>query len=309
MKRFVCCAALLSLTLLSSAAAESTLTDDPAVDSEAGQGFLSIKDLERAFATGGLSDRELIESMGDASPLTPDQIRAVRRHIDQIRRATSEPPKPPPRAVVSSRTVSFEPGAELEQLRLYNGVVSSIVFQDVTGAPWPVRHVATGNADWVIEHIEGSNILTISPRVEYSYSNISILLDGAPAPIVMLLEAGRHAQADHRLDLVVQGRGPHAISLSMDVGRSPAAIPAHMISFQDGVPPEKSQRLKTSGADGVSAWRMDDRMVLRTRMTLASPAATRAIRSADGTYVYEVEPTPVVFLLAGGRTVRLNIEL
>lgn len=269
---------------------------------------LSIRDLQDAFKKGGLPDEEVIRSMGMASPLTPDQIRAMRKYIDDVRWATSTPPSPPPKASVSSRQVSLEPGTQPSTVRLHNGIVSSLVFQDMTGAPWPVKSLFTGNKDWETSHAEGSNIIMISPTVEYSESNMSILLDGAPAPIILSLKAGKNSEADHRLDLVVQGRGPKAASISMDVGAT-AAIPEYLIAFQDGVPPADATPLKVRGVDGVQVWRHKQRLVVRTTMTLTAPESPKAIRSADGTYVYELEETPVAYFTFGGKRFRADFEI
>lgn len=281
----------------------------PAPDREVDKLPLSVEDLQRAFGQKGLSDEELIQSMSATTPLSPDQIRSVRRYIDSIRQATSEPAGPPPKAMVSSRTVSLEPGEMPSVIRMQNGTITSLIFQDATGAPWPVQKVATGNPNWTVDHPAGSNIVMLSPTIEYTHSNISILLDRAPAPVILLLEAGGKKEVDHRVDFVVQGRGPHAVTLSMDMGRTGTAIPDYMIAFQDGVAPEGAERLRHRGLDGVDVWRYKGNLIVRTRASNPAPSPHRAVRAADGTHVYEIPETPVISLLSGGRMVRLSIDI
>lgn len=288
--------------------AESPVAEAPAVR-EIDKLPLSVEDLQRAFGRQGLSDEDLIRSMSATTPLSPDQIRSVRRYVDSIRQATSEPPGPPAKAMVSSRTVSLEPGEMPSVIRMQNGTVTSLIFQDATGAPWPVQKVTTGNADWTVDHPAGSNIVMLSPKIEYTHSNISILLDRAPAPVILLLEAGGKKEVDHRVDFVVQGRGPQAVTLSMDMGRTGTAIPDYMIAFQDGVAPEGAQRLRHRGLDGVDVWRYKGNLIVRTRASNPAPSPHRAVRAADGTHVYEIPETPVVSLLSGGRMVRLSIDI
>lgn len=278
------------------------------VETEVSAKPLSIRDLEEAFKGASLPDAEVVRSTGAATPLSPDQIRAIRRRVDEIRRASSEPASPPPKPSVSSRRVSLEPGTQPSPVRLHNGIVSSIVFQDLTGAPWPVKSIFTGNKDWETSHVEGGNIIMISPKIEYSESNMSVLLDGAPAPIILSLKAGRNSEADHRLDLVVQARGPRAASISMDIGAI-SNIPDYLIAFQDGVPPADAKPVSVRGVDGVQVWKFNNRLVARTQMTLTAPESPKAIRSADGTYVYEIEETPVAYFTFGGKRFRADIDI
>jgi intracellular multiplication protein IcmK len=82
-----------------------------------------------------------------------------------------------------------------------------------------------------------------------------------------------------------------------------------MISILDGTPTSSAVRLKVEGTDGrTSVWKIEDRMYLRTPLTLLSPAWDSSVSSADGMKVYTVPSAPVVLLSDQGRMVSVSIS-
>lgn len=298
------------------AATQATQDAGASVDAktapDAGKGAnapLSIADLEKLFKGAALPDVDAAQSVGATMPLTPDQIRALRKYVDDIRAATAEPPKSPGAPEVSSAMISLEPGIKPQVLRLEEGISTTIVFQDATGAPWPVKSAITGNKEfWSVENEAGSNIVVISPLSTYAHSNLVVQLQGAPAPVIMTLKSGYHDKVHYRFDALVQGRGPNASTLSLDLGRGPV-MTSEMISLQDGVPPEGAVRLRVSGAEDVQAWKLNGKLYLRTRLQLQTPEPARTGASPDGMRIYELEETPVVFLMRQGASVRVALGI
>ena len=298
------------------AATQATQDAGASVDAkaapDAGKGAnapLSIADLEKLFKGAALPDVDAAQSVGATMPLTPDQIRALRKYVDDIRAATAEPPKNPGAPEVSSAMISLEPGVKPQVLRLEEGISTTIVFQDATGAPWPVKSAITGNKEfWSVENEAGSNIVVISPLSTYAHSNLVVQLQGAPAPVIMTLKSGYHDKVHYRFDALVQGRGPNASTLSLDLGRGPV-MTSEMISLQDGVPPEGAVRLRVSGAEDVQAWKLNGKLYLRTRLQLQTPEPARTGASPDGMRIYELDETPVVFLMRQGASVRVALGI
>jgi len=270
---------------------------------------LSIADLEKLFKGAALPDGDAAQSVGATMPLTPDQIRALRRYVDDIRKATAEPPKTPGAPEVSSAMISLEPGIKPHVLRLEEGISTTVVFQDATGAPWPVKSAITGNREyWSVDNEAGSNIVVISPLSTYAHSNLVVQLQGAPAPVIMTLKSGYHEKVHYRFDALVQGRGPNASTLSLDLGRGPV-MTSEMIALQDGVPPEGAIRLRVSGAEDVQAWKLNGKLYVRTRLQIQTPEPTRTGASPDGMRIYELDETPVVFLMRQGASVRVALGI
>ena len=82
------------------------------------------------------------------------------------------------------------------------------------------------------------------------------------------------------------------VGASMSV---PSFNTAELSQYLLKIPPESAKELKVEGASDVSAWQSSkNRMVVRTALTIVSPAAYRRHSSADGTHVYELPLTPVL---------------
>ncbi len=80
-----------------------------------------------------------------------------------------------------------------------------------------------------------------------------------------------------------------------------------MLTLLDGVAPDGAKPLISSNTN-VQAWEFRNRFYLRTSMSLLSPAYISTVRSADGTAVFEIPPTPVLVALVGGSTVQVNLS-
>lgn len=269
---------------------------------------MTAAEFEQLFMDFGLSNQEAAQAFGEATALTPAQIRNIRLYTDQIKRATNVPLSKPGKPVLSTATISLEPGATPHTLRLELGTATSIVFQDATGAEWPIKKVISGSDEWTTDAEDGTNILVISPKSEHARSNLTVLLQNAPAPVILAISAGEHKEVDYRFDAVIDAIGPKAATISIDAGRG-MAIPGEMIAFRDGVPPADAVRLKNSHPNDVQTWRFKDRLYVRSRMHLSTPAASKASSSADGTRVYEIEMTPILFMLSAGKQVRVAVSL
>ncbi len=77
--------------------------------------------------------------------MTPEQIQALRGIQDQTQRAIATTPTTPPRPVVSTQNVMLSPGSVPPVVRLGLGYVTSIVFIDQTGSPWPIASYSIGD--------------------------------------------------------------------------------------------------------------------------------------------------------------------
>src|SRR3990167_1022945 len=71
-------------------------------------------------------------------PMSPQQIVKMHQQIDLSQRASAVTPNIPPKSVSSTIMVNLAPGATPPAVRLSQGYVSSLVFIDSTGTPWPI---------------------------------------------------------------------------------------------------------------------------------------------------------------------------
>jgi len=246
----------------------------------------------------------------DAASLTPDQIRSLRKLIDDTERAAAAPPRFTPKPVYSSVKVSLAPGETPPVARLYANNVTNLLFLDTMGNPLVINDVDQGGAagftvTWSkpANNLPGTNVLKVSPKSQYASGNISVSLDGIMTPVTITLVSGQR-EVDYRVDVHVRGL---ATGSKLTASTLPASGEPAMLAMLEGVAPDGAKTLTSTSAD-VQAWEYRNRFYVRTPMNLLSPGWTNRQPSADGTSVYEVTPTPVLVFLVDGKAFSVNLS-
>jgi intracellular multiplication protein IcmK len=239
-------------------------------------------------------------------PLSPEEILRVKQQYHTTEFAQESPVGTPPKPTATSQFVNLSPGSTPPVIRLSQGFVSSLVFLDSTGAPWPISAYDLGDPTaFNIQWDKTSNTLMIQATKLYTYGNLAVRLRGLNTPVMLTLIPGQKA-VDYRVDLRVQGYGPNAKSMPMEEGIPPAANDV-LLHVLDGVPPQGSTRLTVSGGDA-RAWLFNDRMFVRTSLTILSPGWIGSMTSADGTHAYEMQKSPVLLVSWHGKVMQLKVE-
>lgn len=239
-------------------------------------------------------------------PLTPEQIVKLKQVYQTSEYAQASPVGTPPKPTATSQFVNLSPGSTPPVIRLSQGFVSSLVFLDSTGAPWPISAYDLGDPSaFNIQWDKTSNTLMIQALKLYNYGNLAVRLRGLNTPVMLTLIPGQKA-VDYRVDLRVQGYGPNAKSMPMEEGIPPSASDL-LLHVLDGVPPPGSQRLAVSGGDA-RAWLSNEKMYIRTNLTILSPGWLASMTSADGMHAYEMQKSPVLLVSWHGKVMQLKVE-
>lgn len=238
--------------------------------------------------------------------LNPDKIQSLKKKYEDTEFAKAASPYTPPRPTATSKFVNLSPGSTPPVIRLSQGFVSSLVFLDSTGAPWPISAFDLGDpASFNIQWDKTSNTLMIQAVKMYNYGNLAVRLTGLNTPVMITLIPGQKA-VDYRVDLRVQGYGPNAKNMPMEEGL-PSSASEVLLHVLDGVPPLGSTRLVVSGGDAL-AWLLDNKMFVRTNLTILSPGWLGSMTSADGMHAYEMQKSPVLLVSWHGKVMQLKIE-
>ena len=258
------------------------------------------------------SDTEVIENKAfkdvarSLFPLTPEQLVQLRQMQQTVEYAKASTPGTPPKPTATSQLVNLSPGSTPPVIRLAQGFVSSLVFLDSTGAPWPISAYDLGDPSaFNIQWDKTSNTLMIQAMKLYNYGNLAVRLKGLNTPVMLTLIPGQKA-VDYRVDLRIQGYGPNAKDMPLEVGIPPSASEL-LLHVLDGVPPPGSQRLVVSGGDA-RAWIISEKMYVRTNLTILSPGWLASMTSADGTHAYEMQKSPVLLVSWHGKVMQLKVE-
>jgi intracellular multiplication protein IcmK len=253
----------------------------------------------------GLPANEFDDVKKDVSPLSPAQIRELKKLIDNALEAEETPARPPPKAVSYSLKVSLAPGEAPPTIRTASRFVTSIVFVDALGSPWPVVGFSIGDEKRfdVVQPGKGGNVLTITPKKDYASASLAVFLQDSPTPVSVLLVSGQK-EVDTRVDLKMQGRGPKAATPVLDL---PPQGDQYLLSFLDGVIPEGAKALAVRGG-AAEAWSFAKKMYLKTRLSIISPAWRDSVQSSDGTTVYVMPEASLVLASLNGNIVSLRVN-
>lgn len=253
-----------------------------------------------------LRDEAFKQLLDKISPLTPEQIVEMRKQQDKTQQAVATTPNTPPRPVSSTLTIDLSPGVTPPVIRLSAGFVTSMVFVDSTGQPWPIADYSLGNPkNFNIQWDRKTNTLFVQSTTAYNTGNLAIRLATLDTPVMLSLVSGQR-EVDYRVDLQVNGRGPNAIAPVVGDGL-PSTNPV-LLSVLDGVPPPNSTELEVSCGLG-RAWLLPNkRLIFRTQLTVLSPAWTAVVSSADGTHVYEMTQTPLILASQNGKPVKIELR-
>ncbi len=239
-------------------------------------------------------------------PLSPEQIIRLKQIYHSQEFAQTSTAGTPPKPTATSQFVNLSPGSTPPVIRLSQGFVSSLVFLDSTGAPWPISAYDLGDpSSFNIEWDKTSNTLMIQALKLYNYGNLAVRLKGLNTPVMLTLIPGQKA-VDYRVDLRIQGYGPNAKRMPLEEGIPPSANDV-LLHVLDGVPPAGSQRLTVSGGDA-RAWILNDIMYVRTNLTILSPGWIGSMTSADGMHAYEMQKSPVLLVSWHGKVMQLKVE-
>jgi intracellular multiplication protein IcmK len=261
----------------------------------------------RISADRALDEKAFRTMANNLIPLNPQQIIRLRKLYDNRERAIATTPRTPPKPTATSQIVSLSPGSTPPVIRLSQGFVSSLVFLDSTGAPWPIISYDLGNPQaFNIQWDRSSNTLMVQSNKLYTYGNLAVRLKNLNTPVMLTLIPGQNA-VDYRVDLRIQGYGPNAKVPTFGSGLPNGANPI-LLSVLDGVPPPNSKRLRVLGGEAEAWLQGKTKLFIRTRFTLLSPGWMATMSSADGTHVYELQKAPIILVSWHGQVRQLKLE-
>tara|TARA_B100000683_G_scaffold274307_1_gene322090 strand:- start:578 stop:1504 length:927 start_codon:yes stop_codon:yes gene_type:complete len=304
-----------------------SLTGVQAADSsQVGSGGVSTQQLQDILAkvqsmaqskTAQVADPAFDKTKRALFPLSPDQIHELRYEYNRTKQASEVTEKVPPKPVASAIVVNLSPGSTPPVVRLASGFVTSLIFLDSSGEPWPIKAYDIGdpqafNIQWKPstpdEEKSGEsmgNTMLIQSSSMYRQGNLAVMLRGLNTPIMLTLIPGQRV-VDYRLDVQVPGLGP--LGNSKEMTSLPTEANPDLLNVLNNIPPVGGKALSVSGADG-HAWLAGNTLYLRTPLTLISPSWVSTMSSSDGlVHAYTLTPASVLLALHHGKLVKLKVK-
>lgn len=248
-----------------------------------------------------------VNQLNQMMPATPAEIQAIIERINATRAAIH--PGPVPIAQSRTRLLNLEPGSALPEIKVAPGFVSSIVFLDSTGAPWPVTSVTVGNPKWFdvsAPKVQPQNLLTVAALGTHLSSNLAITLKDHATPIMIVLLTDQKTSA-MLTALRANEAGPEARSPIMN---APVQVGANsvLLDFLDRVPPTGAVPLETDNPL-VEAWNYQSALYVRTTLPAVFPAWTSTVSGEAGVRVYAMPMVSSLLLTRDGVPLHVGINV
>lgn len=261
-----------------------------------------------------LAQRQFELSTEQVLPLTPEQIRAFKSKVGDTTQAMR--PLEPPKMVTRSAKLKLEPGVTPPALQVAPGYVSTVLFYDSSGAPWPITSITVGNANkFSVQHNENlkpGNMITVSPLSRHSHTNLAVTLQNQSLPVVLSVktdDAERGAIHDSLVSFSATMRGPLAEKPTIGGVAATSVVDETMLGFVDGVPPASAKFLNcVPRTDGVSVWKYDGQIYVRSRHAAVWPAWNMVANGTGDVRVYKMPVVPSIMLSVNGATQTLSLE-
>ena len=252
-----------------------------------------------------LYDEAFSSVVNQLLPMSPPQIAKLREVFTESQLAAATLPGIPSKPTSTSLLVDLSPKATPPVIRLGPGIITSLVFVDGTGQPWPIASYSVGDPTSTnIQWDRKSNILLMQSSTFYKRSNLAVILRDLSTPVMITLISGQ-AAVDYRVDLRIPGFGPNAVFVQNGIPESANPI---LLEVLNGIPPNGSKEVMVSGGD-CQAWLLKKKLYLRTSLNIISPGWQSIMSSIDGTHAYQLQPSPVILALKNGRDKILTLTL
>ena len=239
-------------------------------------------------------------------PMTPDQVVKLREVFTENQKAAATPPGVPPKPTSTSLIVNLSPQAVAPVIRLKAGYITSLVFIDATGQPWPIAAYSIGDpSSFSIQWDHKGNTLLVQSATFYKSSNLAVILRDLNTPIMITMISGQEA-VDYRVDLRVPGAGPNAVYVQNGI---PSGVNPVLFEVLSDVPPQGSKELKVNGGGNSKAWQLGDKLYLHTNLTVTSPGWQAIMNGSDGSHAYQLQIAPVIKALQNGKDKILTLSI
>lgn len=278
---------------------------------------------------------------GKAIVLNRDEIGSLRDKSLDSQYANNRPgyyrkaPPLPRRRKLNTPLVQME-GAPT-RLYLGQGIISAISLFDSRGRAWPIEEI---NFDPQMLMVNGNgcgekqtprdaekgaerpHVVYVMPCKYWSWTNIVIKLENAPAPLIYQIESGSdqdQAIVDMAVDITVEGKTPAGkdkaafSAAAADKSKTPTISDTFkpdstLDDFLNAVPPKDARKIPISGDNNAEAWLYHGMLYLKTSGIVMNPAHD-AHGYYNGMHVWRFDrPTPRIVAQYGSVERFLSVD-
>ncbi len=250
------------------------------------------------------------EALDRIAPMTPDQVRALRRDLDARTKAMQQALETQAKPVRRQVVIDLSPGATPEVIRTTFAQGSILSFVDAAGRPWNVKTVENFNPTGFDAALFGTSSVSVGViQPSARAGNIGVLLDGVSTPLMFTFVTGQ-PEVDYALEVQLPRYAPGMAAPVGAVDLPPSQGASELMNYLLNTPPEAARALKTDSSS-VKAWQISPtKMIVRAEGMLVAPAFSRQQSSQTGVSVYEVPLSPhiLVSLKTQNQLARISVS-
>lgn len=276
---------------------------------------IAMSQEQRARAKDAAFDAQLEKNF----PMTDDQIRKLNGKVENLAKAYRQSTNPVPDYVPGEVTVNFGVNGEMPVIMVGANLIyeTSLIFTDATGAPWEVVSYNIPNKEFIAtfpSNIKG-NHLALQTTAPYGVTSLSVLLKGAPSPLMFQVVTGQ-PEAYSLFNVKVNSVGPNAPKGTRFANTNMQFNNADedMKTLLTGIVPKGLKQLSLTGSrigSDTFAWASRDGKYVYVR----SPMKINAPNYIDGgqiggtsDFVYQLNRTNFISFGYQGRDVTVKIQ-
>jgi hypothetical protein len=208
--------------------------------------------------------------------------------------------------------ITLDPEEKIHSIYLLQRAPTSLNFVDVSGTPWPVVTIKGYDGElFGVEAIENefNNAIVLHGVLPAGMSFISVFLKGLPHPVTVRVVVGVD-QYNSNQTFKIMRIGPETelnidtISAASQIGL-PSDVDLNNVMY--AVTPTGAKKIKVNQPD-VQVWEKDGDILVRTNLTIFSPAHLRLKTGPNGYNAYRLPNTTRIYASTDAGNV-INIVL
>lgn len=232
-------------------------------------------------------------------PITNNQIKDIRLSKEASDKATYGPIH---RVKQTQRTVNLDISSpSIQKINLVPNFASIVSFFDASGSPWMIdKAFASDNTGVTVNIIgEKSNQLVLTTQNTYQQGTLIVTLKGLDNAISLNFNANDHL-SDRRVSYTLTQLSPKSLpSKASNSGYN--RDQSLLLDLLAGSVPPNAQPMKIDGKIRGQAWRIGNKLYIRTQDQLISPAWS-AQKSASGVTVFQLSAGDTQFLFSSNQS-------
>lgn len=291
------------------------------------------------------SDPDFEEALDMTMPLRPEEIWRARQMHEAVENAQAAQPA---KMCLESRNLSLLPQGVPQIVRLTHGYSSTLVFQDLTGKPWPILHTVLGNPkafsalqpaqedkpagsrERETEHKEHthahlrpndaqalssstasqSHILNLVPLAPRANSNLAIALEDAPYPVIVQLICDSPKSPKRSQDALIVFRLNQKGPLSKEDShhQEASALSDLCLSLIHNTPPAEAKLLSTSPHLPGTSLWRHGQSLYLRTPHALVWPAWKSVTNGEAIRVYELGQSPSLVVAIDGKNTTVTIQ-